>query len=69
MNLIQMIIVFSTYLTVAIAIMIFIQGFVYRTTKISIYNELVKYVNRQVKNTNDRRKVRYTQIEKYRKVG
>lgn len=69
MKLIQMMIVFSTYLTVAIAIMIFIQGFVYRTTKISIYNELIKYVDRQAKNTNDRRKLKYVEIEEYRKVG
>ncbi len=69
MKLLQMIIVSSTYLIAILAIMIFIQGFVYRTTRFSIYNELVKYVNRQAKNTNDRRKLKYTQIEECRKVG
>ena len=69
MKLIQMIIVTSTYLTIAIAIMVFIQGFVYQVFGFSIYNELVKYVNRQAKNTNDRRKLKYTQIEECRKVG
>ena len=50
MKLIQMIIVSSTYLIAILAIMIFIQGGVYRMTKISIYNELMKCVNRQAKN-------------------
>ncbi len=69
MKLIQMIIVSSTYLIAILAIMIFIQGGVYRMTKISIYNELMKCVNRQAKNTNDRRKLKYVKIEEYRKVG
>lgn len=68
MLLIQMIIVTSIYLVAVVAIMVFVQGFIYRTTKISIYNELVKYVNKQLKNTNDRRKLKYLKLEKYKKV-
>ena len=43
MKLIQMIIVSSTYLISAIAIMIFIQGFVYQASgkRVSIWNYLV----------------------------
>lgn len=69
MKLIQMIIVSSTYLTVAVLVLVFIQGFVYQVFRFSIYNELVKYADRQANNTNDRRKLRYTKLEKYRKVG
>lgn len=69
MKLIQMIIVSSTYFISAVLILAFIQGFIYRTTKISIYNELMKNVNRKAKNTNDRRKLKYVEVEEYKKVG
>lgn len=72
MKLIQMIIVSSTYLIVAIAIMAFIQGFVYQASgkKINLYKMLMRRVHRYLRvNTNDRRKLKYTQIEECRKVG
>lgn len=75
MKLIQMIIVTSTYLTIAIAIMIFIQGFVYQASgkRVSIWNYLVnlfhKLLYETVESTNNKRKLRYTKCEIYRKVG
>lgn len=69
MKLIQMIIVLSTYLAVAIAIMIIVPGLIYQLTGYSFWNEVCKWADRQAKNTNDRRKLKYTQIEEYKKVG
>lgn len=71
MKLIQMIIVSSTYFLGTFAVMIFIQGFVYQVSgkKINLYKSIIKYVHRQAVNTNDRRKLKYTEIEEYRKVG
>ncbi len=56
MKLLQLIIVSIMYMVLVIAIMIFIQGFIYRITKISIYNKLIKYIKRQASNQNNKRK-------------
>ncbi len=75
MKLIQMIIVTSTYLISAIAIMIFIQGFVYQASgkRVSIWNYLVSLFHEllyeTVESTNNKRKLKYTKCEIYRKVG
>lgn len=69
MKLIQMITVFSTYLTVAIAIMIIVPGLIYQLAGYSFWNEVCKWADRQAKNTNDRRKLKYVKIQKCRKVG
>lgn len=72
MKLIQMIIVTSTYLTIAIAIMVFIQGLVYQLSgkKVNLWNKAVNFVHRHFGiNTNDRRKLKYVEVKEYRKVG
>lgn len=75
MKLIQMIIVTSTYLTIAIAIMIFIQGFVYQASgkRVSIWNYLVNLFHEllyeTVEEVNNKRKLRYTKFKEFRKVG
>ncbi len=69
MKLIQMIIVSSTYLISATAIMIFIQGFVYQTTGFSIWDWLMSLGHETVESTNNKRKLKYTKCEIYRKVG
>ena len=73
MKLIQMIIVSSTYLTIAFVIMIFIQGFIYQAFRFSIYNWIADLVHKllyeTVEITINRRKLRYTKIKEYRKVG
>lgn len=75
MRLIQMIIVSSTYLISAIAIMVFIQGFVYQASgkRVSIWNYLVnlfhKLLYETVESTNNKRKLKYTKFKEYRKVG
>lgn len=71
MQLIQMIIVFSIYLTVAIIIMAFIQGLVYQLSgkKVNLWKKAVNFVHRHLGiNTNDRRKLKYLKVEKYKKV-
>jgi len=69
MKLIQMIIVSSTYLISAVLILAFIQGFVYQVFGFSIYNFLMGLCNETVESTNNKRKLRYTKCEIYRKVG
>ncbi len=75
MKLIQMIIVSSTYLISAIAIMIFIQGFVYQASgkRVSIWNYLVNLFHEllyeTVEEVNNKRKLRYTKFKEFRKVG
>ncbi|MCI8965562.1 MAG: hypothetical protein HFJ43_04345 [Clostridia bacterium] len=75
MLLIQMIIVTSIYLVAVVAIMIFIQGFVYQASgkRVSIWNYLVSLFHEllyeTVESTNNKRKLRYTKCEIYRKVG
>ncbi len=71
MKLLQMIIVSSTYLISAILILGFIQGFIYQVSgkKINLYKSIIKYIHRQTINTNDRRKLKYTEIEECKKVG
>lgn len=75
MKLIQMIIVSSTYLIAILAIMVFIQGFIYQASgkRVSIWNYLVNLFHEllyeTVESTNNKRKLRYTKCEIYRKVG
>lgn len=69
MKLIQMIIVSSTYLIVAILILAFIQGFVYQVFGFSIWNWLMSLGNETVEETNNKRKLKYTKFKEYKKVG
>ncbi len=69
MKLIQMIIVTSTYLAAILAIMVFIQGFVYQVFGFSIWNWLMSLGHETVDQVNNRRKLRYTKFKKYKKVG
>jgi len=75
MKLLQLIIVSIMYMVLVIAIMIFIQGFVYQASgkRVSIWNYLVNLFHEllyeTVESTNNKRKLRYTKCEIYRKVG